>query len=108
MAYSVTFTFTRPDEDTALPTLESINSTNKSASDTVFADNGITKTYEIDGLETKVIYTAEDKATYDSARALADDVADETTVRTSYKDACIAANITCSIVDSDGTTIGTF
>ena len=108
MAYSVTMTFTRPDGDTALPTLESINSTNKSASDTVFAENGVTKTYDIDGLVTKVIYTAEDKATYDSAKALVDDVTDETSVRTSYKNACVAANITCSIDDSDGNNISSF
>ena len=36
---------------------------NKSANDTIFAENGVTKTYEIDELVTKVIFTAADKAT---------------------------------------------
>jgi hypothetical protein len=108
MAYTVTMTFTRPDEDTDLPTLQAINSTNKTSSDTVMADNGVAKTYDIDGLVTKVIYTAANKSTYVSAKALADDVADEATVRATYKTQCESANITCTIVDSDGTTISSF
>lgn len=108
MAYTVTMTFTRPDEGTDLPTLQAINSSNKTSSDTVMSENGVAKTYDIDGLVTKVIYTAADKATYDSAKALADDVTDEATVRATYKTQCEAANITCAIVDSDGTTITSF
>lgn len=108
MAYTVTMTFTRPDEGTDLPTLQAINSSNKTSSDTVMAENGVAKTYSIDGLVTKVIYTAANKSTYTTAKALADDVSDESTVRATYKSTCEAANITCAIVDSDGTTITSF
>lgn len=108
MAYTVTMTFTRPDEGTDLPTLQAINSSNAAASDTIMTDNGVAKTYNVDGLVTKVIYTAADKSTYDSAKALADDVADEATVRATYKTQCESANITCEIKDSDGTTISSF
>ena len=108
MAYTVTMTFTRPDESTELPTLQAINSSHKTSADTVMSENGVAKTYDIDGLVTRVIYTAADKATYDNAKSLADDLSDESTVRTTYKSQCEAANITCSVVDSEGTTITSF
>ena len=108
MAYTVTMTFTRPDEDTAMPTMAAINSTAKTSSETIMEDNGVTKSYVVDGLVTKVIYTAADKSTYDSAKTLVDDVTDETTARSTYKTQCEAANISCTMVDSDGVSIANF
>jgi hypothetical protein len=108
MAYTVTMTFTRPDEGTAMPTMETINSSAKASSATLMADNGITKTFEVDGLVTKVIYTAEDKSTLESGKALIDDITGETTARSTYKTQCEAANITCTVVDSDGVSIANF
>lgn len=108
MAYTVTMTFTRPDEGTALPTMETINSSAKASSATLMADNGVAKTFEVDGLVTKVIYTAADKSTYDTAKALVDDVTDESTARATYKTQCEAANISCTMVDSDGVSIANF
>ena len=108
MAYTVTWTLTRPNDGVAIPTIESFSADNKSANDTIFAENGVTKTYEIDELVTRVVFTAEDKATYDSAKALSDNATNESTVRADYKAALIAANITCTIIDSEGTTIASF
>ena len=101
-------TFTRPDEDTAMPTMAAINSTAKTESETLMSDNGITKSFEVDGLVTKVIYTAADNSTLESGKALIDDVTDESSARTTYKNQCEAANITCTIVDSDGVSIANF
>lgn len=108
MAYTITMTFTRPDADTAMPTMAAINSTAKTESETLMSDNGITKSFEVDGLVTKVIYTAADKSTLESGKALIDDVTDESSARTTYKSQCEAANITCTIVDSDGVSIANF
>ncbi len=40
MAYTVTWTLTRPDEGTALPTIASISAANKSESDTALSNAG--------------------------------------------------------------------
>tara|TARA_B100000530_G_scaffold307977_1_gene232897 strand:+ start:235 stop:555 length:321 start_codon:yes stop_codon:yes gene_type:complete len=106
MAYTVTWTLTRPDEGTALPTIASISAANKSESDTALSDAGATKGYEVDGLVTKVVYVFPDKATHDALDFSG--VTDESTVRATYKQALIDANITCTIVDSEGTTIADF
>ena len=108
MAYTVTWTLTRPNEGVAIPTIESFSADNKSANDTIFSENGVTKTYEIDELVTKVIFTAADKATYDNAKTLSDNATNESTVRADYKAALISAGITCTIIDSEGTTIASF
>ena len=108
MAYNVTWTLTRPDEGTALPTIESFSAANKAASDSALSDAGITKGYTVDGLVTTVIFTAADKATYDSAQSTIDALTDEDTVRASYKSALQAANITCVIADSEGNEIANF
>lgn len=108
MAYTVTWTLTRPNDGVAIPTIESFSADNKSANDTIFAENGVTKTYEIDELVTRVIFTAADKATYDNAKTLSDSATNESTVRADYKAALISAGITCTIIDSEGTTIASF
>ncbi len=108
MSYQVTWTLTRPDAETALPTIESFSAANKSASDAALAEAGITKGYTIDGLVTKVIFTADDKASYESAQSTIDGLTDEATVRASYKSALQAANITCVIEDSEGNEIANF
>jgi len=108
MAYTVTWTLTRPNEGTAIPTISSFDSDNKAANDTIFFDNGVTKTYDVDGLVTRVIFTAADKATYDTAKAASDAVTGETALRASYKQALIDASITCVVVDSDGTELANF
>ncbi len=108
MSYQVTWTLTRPDAETALPTIESFSAANKSASDAALAEAGITKGYTIDGLVTKVIFTADDKASYEAAQSTIDGLTDEATVRASYKSALQAANITCVIEDSEGNEIANF
>ena len=108
MSYQVTWTLTRPDAETALPTIESFSAANKSASDAALAEAGITKGYTIDGLVTKVIFTAADKETYDAATPTIDGLVDEATVRSSYKAALQAANITCVIEDSEGNELANF
>jgi hypothetical protein len=108
MAYTITMTFTRPNEETALPLLEDVNSSAKASSDSLMFDNGITKTFEIDGLVTRVIYTAEDKSTLETGKALIDDITGESSARATYKAQCEAANITCTVVDSDGVSIANF
>ena len=103
MAYSKTYTFTRPDEDTAMPTLEATNSSAKQASADKMAELNMVKTYEIDGLVTRVIYTSDDKETHlASEQTLANT---GTGVGAAYKQACIDAGITCVITDSDGVQI---
>ena len=108
MSYQVTWTLTRPNAETALPTIESFSAANKSASDAALAEAGITKGYTIDGLVTKVIFTADDKASYESAQSTIDGLTDEATVRSSYKAALQAANITCVIEDSEGNELANF
>ena len=108
MAYNVTWTLTRPNAETALPTIESFSAANKAASDAALTAAGITKGYEVDGLVTKVVYVAPDKATYESAQSTVDGLTDESTVRSSYKSALQAANITCVIADSEGNEIANF
>ena len=102
MSYQVTWTLTRPDAETALPTIESFSASNKAASDAALSEAGITKGYTIDGLVTQVIFTADDKSTYDSAKSTIDGLTDESTVRSQYKQALIDANITCKISVSSG------
>ncbi len=106
MAYTVTWTLTRPDEGTALPKIDDISENNKAESATVLADAGATKGFEVDGLETKIVYVFPDKATHDALDFSG--VSDESTVRSQYKQALIDANITCKIEDSEGTTIADF
>tara|TARA_B100001996_G_C18617463_1_gene576343 strand:- start:529 stop:855 length:327 start_codon:yes stop_codon:yes gene_type:complete len=108
MAYNVTWVLTRPNAETALPTIESISSANKAASDTALSDAGITKGYTVEGLVTKVIFTAPDKATYDSTQSTVDSLVDESTVRSTYKSQLQAAGITCVITDSEGTELANF
>jgi hypothetical protein len=108
MSYQVTWTLTRPNAETALPTVESFSAANKSETDAALTEAGVTKGYTVDGLVTKVIYTADDKATYDTAKATVDSLTDEDTVRSSYKSALQAANITCVIADSEGNEIASF
>jgi len=108
MAYNVTWTLTRPNAETALPTVESISADNKSETDAALTAAGITKGYEVDGLVTKVVYVAPDKATYESVQTNSDSFTDESTVRTSYKSALQAAGITCVISDSEGNEIANF
>jgi len=108
MSYQVTWTLTRPDAETALPTIQSFSAANKSETDAALTEAGITKGYTVDGLVTKVIYTADDKAAYDAARTTVDALTDEDTVRSSYKSALQAANITCVIEDSEGNEIANF
>lgn len=111
MAYSVTCTFTRPDEDTAMPTMAAINSSAQTVTHNALPGAGITKTYEVDGLVTRVIYTAEDKATYTAGRTTIENTSGSTmqgTVPADYKQACIDAGITCVITDSDGVTINSW
>ena len=110
MAYSKTYTFTRPDEDTAMPTLEATNSSAKQASADKMAELNMVKTYEIEGLVTKVIYTSEDKATHLASEQTLADTAGTTAhagtgVGAAYKQACIDAGITCVVSDSDGVQI---
>ena len=70
MAYTVTMEFTRPNEETAMVTMasmsggEAANTTTQAMLESV----GLTKTFEVDGLVVKVIYTAADKAAYETAR----------------------------------------
>ncbi len=112
MAYTVTMEFTRPNEETAMVTMASVsggedaNNTTKPMLEGV----GLTKTFEVDGLVTKVIYTAADKDTWQAAKdnlvaATGTTVNPATGVPTAYKAACQAAGITCHIYDSDGVTI---
>lgn len=109
MAYTVTWTLTRPDESTTIPTIDSVSGTNKAASEAILASHGVSKTYQVDGLTTRVIYEAADKATYDTAKAEVDSsVSDEATVKEQLKTQMEAAGITVSVDDSDGTNIASF
>tara|TARA_B100001109_G_scaffold240307_1_gene223501 strand:- start:3672 stop:4001 length:330 start_codon:yes stop_codon:yes gene_type:complete len=109
MAYTVTWTLTRPDEETTIPTIDSVSGTNKSASEAILASHGVSKTYQVDGLTTRVIYEATDKATYDAARAEIDSsVSDEATVKSQLKTQMESAGITVTVDDSEGTNITSF
>ena len=108
MAYTVTWTLTRPDESTTIPTIDSVSGTNKAASDNILASHGVSKTYQVDGLTTRVIYEAADKATYDTDKAEVDAISDEATVKSQLKTQMEAAGIALSVVDSDGTNIASF
>ena len=112
MAYTVTMEFTRPNEETAMVTMasmsggEAANTTTQAMLESV----GLTKTFEVDGLVVKVIYTAAEKAAYETARdsIIAENgttVNPSTGIPTAYKQACQDAGITCHIYDSDGVTI---
>jgi hypothetical protein len=107
MAYTVTMTLTRPDEGTALPSVASISEANKSESATALSNAGATKGFEVDGLVTKIVYVFPDKDTHDSLDFLGT-VADESNVRSGYKQALLDANITCKIEDDLGTVIADF
>ena len=106
MAYTVTWVMTRPDEDTALPTINNISADNKTESDNLMAGAGVSKTYEVEGLVTKVIYTFEDKAAHDALDFSG--TTDHSTVRTTYKQQLIDRGITCVITDSDGVEVANF
>lgn len=106
MAYTVTWVMTRPDEDTALPTITSISAANKDESDTLMAEAGVSKTYEVEGLVTKVIYTFADKAAHDALDFSG--TTDHNTVRSNYKQTLIDRGITCVITDSDGVEIANY
>ena len=69
----------------------------------------MSKTYQVDGLTTRVIYEAADKATYDTAKAQEDSsVSDEAKFKEQQKTQMEAAGITVSVDDSDGTNIASF
>lgn len=106
MAYTVTWVLTRPNEDTELPTISGISAANKSESDTLMADNSVAKTYQIDGLVTRVIYEFADKAAHDALDFSS--TTDHSTVRTNYKQTLIDRGITCVITDSDGVEIANY
>jgi len=106
MAYTVTWVLTRPDEDTELPTISGISAANKSESDTLMADNSVSKTYQIDGLVTRVVYEFADKAAHDALDFSG--TTDHSTVRANYKQALIDRGITCVITDSDGVEIANY
>jgi len=106
MAYTITWTLTRPDEATALPTVASISETNKTEHDTFETEQPVTKSYAIDGLVTTLTYEFPDKATYESLDFMS--LTDEDTVRSQYKQALIDNSITCVVVDSDGVEIANF
>lgn len=106
MAYTVTWVLTRPNEDTELPTISGISAANKSESDTLMADNSVSKTYQIDGLVTRVIYEFADKAAHDALDFSS--TTDHSTVRTNYKQTLIDRGITCVITDSDGVEIANY
>ena len=108
MAYTVTMVLTQPDAGTALPLISDFSGTNKAASDTIYTDAGVVKAYVQDGLVTTVTLTSADKATYNTAKAEVDALADEASVKTSWKDAAVAAGCTCVITDSDGYSIANF
>ncbi len=106
MAYTITWTMTRPDAETALPTVASFSSANKSEHDTYEADNSVVKGYSTDGLVTTINFEFTDKAAYEALDFMS--LTDEESVRSQYKAALIAANITCVVVDSDGVEIANF
>lgn len=106
MSYSVTWVLTRPNESVELPTINSISAANKTESDTLMANNGVTKTYEIDGLVTRIIYTFDNKAAHDALDFSG--TTDHTLVRTTYRQQLIDRGITCVITDSDGVEVANF
>lgn len=106
MTYSVTWVLTRPNEDVEIPTISSISSANKNESDTLMADNGVGKGYEVDGLVTRIIYQFDDKAAHDALDFSG--TTDHNLVRTTYKQQLIDRGITCVITDSDGVEIANF
>lgn len=106
MSYSVTWVLTRPNESVELPTINSISAANKTESDTLMANNGVTKTYEIDGLVTRIIYSFDNKAAHDALDFSG--TTDHTLVRTTYRQQLIDRGITCVITDSDGVEVANF
>lgn len=106
MAYTVTWVLTRPDADTVLPTIASISPDNKSESDAILDAAGVTKTYEVDGLVTRVVYTFEDKAQHDALDFSG--TTDHASMRATYKQQLIDRNISLNITDSDGATIADY
>lgn len=110
MAYTRTVTLTRPNTGVEIPKVSDSHPDHDVVVRNKYDAAGITKTYTWSGDELTLTVAGEtsDKAAMEAVIDELNALPDEAAANTAYKAACQAANVTCVITDSEGTTFASF